>query len=83
MYKSIWIDAPVVEKKGKGKEIKYILQVCDYLDIFLEDLPGVPPVRQVEYQIDVVLGTAPMARSRYRLAQSKMQELSSKLQELI
>ncbi|GJY14987.1 putative reverse transcriptase domain-containing protein [Tanacetum coccineum] len=46
------------------------------------DLPGLPPVRQVEFQIDLIPGTAPVARAPYRLAPSKMQELSDQLQEL-
>ncbi|GKC40595.1 putative reverse transcriptase domain-containing protein [Tanacetum coccineum] len=49
---------------------------------FLEDLPGLPPARQVEFQIDLVPGAAPVARAPYRLAPAKMQELSTQLQEL-
>ncbi|GKB26643.1 reverse transcriptase domain-containing protein [Tanacetum coccineum] len=46
------------------------------------DLPGLPPVRQVEFQIDLIPGAAPVARAPYRLAPSEMQELSNQLQEL-
>ncbi|GKA23435.1 putative reverse transcriptase domain-containing protein [Tanacetum coccineum] len=49
---------------------------------FSEDLPGLLPVRQVEFQIDLIPGTTPVARAPYRLAPSKMQELSNQLQEL-
>nr|GEU41699.1 putative reverse transcriptase domain-containing protein [Tanacetum cinerariifolium] len=52
-------------------------------DIFPEDLPGLPPIRQVEFQINLILGAAPVARTTYRLAHSEMQELSNQLQELI
>ncbi|GKB91748.1 hypothetical protein Tco_0964020 [Tanacetum coccineum] len=48
----------------------------------LEDLPGLPPARQVEFQIDLVPGAAPVARAPYRLAPSEMKELSEQLQEL-
>nr|GFC25657.1 putative reverse transcriptase domain-containing protein [Tanacetum cinerariifolium] len=51
-------------------------------EVFLEDLPGLPPVRQVEFQIDLVPGAAPVARDPYRLAPAEMQELSTQLQEL-
>ncbi|GJV73423.1 putative reverse transcriptase domain-containing protein [Tanacetum coccineum] len=51
-------------------------------DVFPEDLPGLPPARQVEFQIDLVPGATPVARAPYRLAPSKMKELSEKLQEL-
>ncbi|GKB23828.1 putative reverse transcriptase domain-containing protein [Tanacetum coccineum] len=47
-----------------------------------EDLPGLPPARQVEFQIDLVLGAAPVARAPYRLAPAELQELSTQLQEL-
>nr|GEY66476.1 reverse transcriptase domain-containing protein [Tanacetum cinerariifolium] len=49
---------------------------------FLEDLPGLPPVRQVEFQIDLILGVTPVVRAPYRLAPSEMQELFDQLQEL-
>ncbi|GJS73846.1 putative reverse transcriptase domain-containing protein [Tanacetum coccineum] len=54
----------------------------DFLEVFPEDLPGLPPARQVEFQIDLVPSVAPVARAPYRLAPSKMQELSTQLQEL-
>ncbi|GKD85916.1 putative reverse transcriptase domain-containing protein, partial [Tanacetum coccineum] len=52
------------------------------IEVFPEDLPRVPPARQVEFQIDLVPGAAPVARASYRLAPAKMQELSTQLQEL-
>nr|GFB65688.1 putative reverse transcriptase domain-containing protein [Tanacetum cinerariifolium] len=48
----------------------------------LEDLHGLPPTRQVEFQINLVPGAAPVARSPYHLAPSEMQELSTQLHEL-
>ncbi|GKC22415.1 hypothetical protein Tco_1024565, partial [Tanacetum coccineum] len=50
--------------------------------VFLEDFPRLPPARQVKFQIDLVPGAAPVARAPYRLTPSKMQELSTQLQEL-
>ncbi|GJV47002.1 putative reverse transcriptase domain-containing protein [Tanacetum coccineum] len=50
--------------------------------LIIRDLPGLPPVRQVEFQIDLMPGAAPVARAPYRLAPSEMQELSDQLQEL-
>ncbi|GKF89545.1 hypothetical protein Tco_0263508, partial [Tanacetum coccineum] len=46
------------------------------------DLPGLPLTRQVEFQIDLVPGAAPVARAPYRLASSEMEELSAQLREL-
>ncbi|GJS57820.1 putative reverse transcriptase domain-containing protein [Tanacetum coccineum] len=54
----------------------------EFLEVFPEDLPGLPPVRQVEFQIDLIPGATPVARAPYRLAPSEMQELSNQLQEL-
>ncbi|GJS24696.1 putative reverse transcriptase domain-containing protein [Tanacetum coccineum] len=50
--------------------------------IFPEDLPGLPLVHQVEFQISLIPGAAPLARAPYRLAPLEMQELSDQLQEL-
>ncbi|GJW43074.1 putative reverse transcriptase domain-containing protein [Tanacetum coccineum] len=62
------------------KTQKYLLKECD---VFLaHDLPGILPTRQVEFQIDLVPGAAPVARAPCRLAPSEMKELSDQLQEL-
>nr|GFB76223.1 putative reverse transcriptase domain-containing protein [Tanacetum cinerariifolium] len=56
--------------------------VRDFSEVFPEDLPGLPPTRQVEFQIVLIPGAAPVARAPYRLAPSEMKELSDQLQEL-
>ncbi|GJW64295.1 hypothetical protein Tco_0116179 [Tanacetum coccineum] len=56
--------------------------VREFSKVFPEDLPGLPPARQVEFQIELVPGAAPVARAPYRLAPAEMQELSTQLQEL-
>ncbi|GKB05707.1 putative reverse transcriptase domain-containing protein [Tanacetum coccineum] len=70
------------EYKSKEKRLEDVLTVRDFPKVFLEDLPGLPPTRQVEFQIDLVPGAAPVARTPYRLAPSELQELSTQLQEL-
>ncbi|GJW61591.1 putative reverse transcriptase domain-containing protein [Tanacetum coccineum] len=62
--------------------ISVITVVRDFTDVFLEDLLGLPPQRQVEFRIDLVHEVTPVAKSPYRLAPSEMQELSEQLQEL-
>ncbi|GJX61644.1 hypothetical protein Tco_0294544, partial [Tanacetum coccineum] len=47
-----------------------------------DDLHGLPSIQHVEFQIDLIPGAAPVARAPYRLAPSKMKELSDQLQEL-
>ncbi|GJR04504.1 reverse transcriptase domain-containing protein [Tanacetum coccineum] len=76
------IRAQVMEKKSDEKRREDIPVVREFLEVFLEDLPGLPPVRQVEFQINLILGSAPEARAPYRLAPLEMQELSNQLQEL-
>ncbi|GKF50714.1 hypothetical protein Tco_0147181, partial [Tanacetum coccineum] len=67
-----------VEDKSKKKRLEDVPIVQD----FPEDLLGLPPTRQVEFQIDLVPGAAPVARAPYRLAPSEMKELSEQLKEL-
>ncbi|GKC42454.1 putative reverse transcriptase domain-containing protein [Tanacetum coccineum] len=74
--------AQVMEKKSDEKRLEDIPVVREFPEVFPEDLPGLPPVRQVEFQIDLIPGAAPVARAPYRLAPSEMQELSDQLQEL-
>ncbi|GJX32902.1 putative reverse transcriptase domain-containing protein [Tanacetum coccineum] len=72
----------VMEKKSDKKRLEDILVVREFPEVFPKDLPGLPPVRQVEFQIDLIPGATPVARAPYRLAPSEMQELSNQLQEL-
>ncbi|GJT41959.1 putative reverse transcriptase domain-containing protein [Tanacetum coccineum] len=74
--------AQVMEKKSDEKRLEDITVVREFLEIFPEDLPGLPPVRQVEFQIDLIPGATPVARVPYRLAPSEIQELSNQLQDL-
>ncbi|GKF16905.1 hypothetical protein Tco_0061823 [Tanacetum coccineum] len=74
--------AQVTEKKSNEKRLEDIPVVREFPEVFPEDLPGLPPVRQVEFQIDLIPGAAPVARAPYRLAPLEMQELSNQLQEL-
>ncbi|GJU21921.1 hypothetical protein Tco_1155263 [Tanacetum coccineum] len=67
----------VMEKKSDEKRQEDIPVVREFLEVFLEDLPGLPPVRQVEFQINLILGSVPEARAPYRLAPLEMQELSN------
>ncbi|GJY37954.1 putative reverse transcriptase domain-containing protein [Tanacetum coccineum] len=74
--------AQIMEKKSDEKRLEDIPIVREFLEVFPEDLPGLPPIRQIEFQIDLIPGATPVARAPYRLAPSEMQELSNQLQEL-
>ncbi|GJZ91671.1 putative reverse transcriptase domain-containing protein [Tanacetum coccineum] len=71
-----------IENESEEKRLKDVPTIRDFPEVFPKDLPGLPPTRQVEFQIDLVSGVAPVARDLYRLALSKLQELSTQLHEL-
>jgi hypothetical protein len=56
--------------------------VRDFPDVFLEELPGMPPEREVEFVIDFLPGTAPISKRPYRMSVEELQELKKKLTEL-
>ncbi|GJT43989.1 putative reverse transcriptase domain-containing protein, partial [Tanacetum coccineum] len=70
------------EDKSGEKQIEDVPIVQDFLEVFPKELLGLPPTRQVKFQVDLMSGAAPVARVPYRLAPSKMKELSEQLQEL-
>ncbi|GJU53289.1 reverse transcriptase domain-containing protein [Tanacetum coccineum] len=80
--KVIHILINVMEKKSDEKRLEDNPVVREFPEVFPEDLPGLPPVRQVEFQIDLIPRAAPVARASYRLAPSEMQELFNQLLEL-
>ncbi|GJS23287.1 putative reverse transcriptase domain-containing protein [Tanacetum coccineum] len=70
------------EDKSEEKRLEDVPTVRDFSKVFPKDLLGLPPTRQVEFQIDLVPGATPVARAPYRLAPSELQEVSTQLQEL-
>ncbi|GKC55386.1 putative reverse transcriptase domain-containing protein [Tanacetum coccineum] len=72
----------LMSTKAEESKLSDIPIVREFIDVFLEDLLGLPPQRQVEFHIDSIPGATPVAKSPYHLAPSEMQELSEKLQEL-
>ena len=55
----------------------------EFPDVFPEDLPGLPPDREVEFTIDIIPGTAPISKAPYRMAPAEMKELKTQLQDLL
>ncbi|GKB64879.1 putative reverse transcriptase domain-containing protein [Tanacetum coccineum] len=70
------------EDKSEEKRLEDVPIIWEFSEVFPDDLPRLPPARQVEFQINLVPGAVPIARTLYRLAPAKMQELSTQLQEL-
>jgi hypothetical protein len=53
--------------------------VDEYLDVFPEELPGMPPDRDIEFVIELVLGTAPIYKIHYRMADKRLAELKEQI----
>ncbi|XP_073287620.1 uncharacterized protein [Primulina huaijiensis] len=64
-------------------DVKNIPVVNEFPDVFSDEIPGFPPEREMEAEIELVLGTAPISRAPYRLAPSEMKELKQQLQDLL
>jgi hypothetical protein len=65
------------------QEIHDIPVVCEFSDVFPEDLPGLPPERDVEFVIELKLGTTPISRRSYRMPPNELVELKTQLQDLL
>nr|GFC13667.1 putative reverse transcriptase domain-containing protein [Tanacetum cinerariifolium] len=74
--------AQVTEKEPAKKQLQDVPVICNFPKVFLDDLPGLLPPRQVEFKIELIPGAAPVARAPYRLAPSELRELSNQLKEL-
>ncbi|GJT72139.1 hypothetical protein Tco_1031425 [Tanacetum coccineum] len=70
------------ESVASEKRIEDVPVVRDFPEVFPEDLPGLPPTRQVEFHIELIPGAAPVVRAPYRLAPAEMKELAEQLKEL-
>ncbi|GJW11712.1 putative reverse transcriptase domain-containing protein [Tanacetum coccineum] len=68
--------------KASDKKQGEIVVVRDFLEVFLDDLSGLPPLREIKFRIELIPGAVPIAKSPYRLAPSKLEELSGQLKEL-
>ena len=64
------------------KTLESMPVVCEYPDVFPDELPGMPPDRDIEFVIDLVPGTGPIAKRLYRMAADELVELKKQLQEL-
>jgi hypothetical protein len=64
------------------KPLENIKVVCEYPDVFLEELPGMPPDRDIEFSIELLLGTAPISKRPYRMDVKDLVELKKQIEEL-
>ncbi|GKB22727.1 putative reverse transcriptase domain-containing protein [Tanacetum coccineum] len=77
-----YVTTKETEDKVEKKQLEDVPIVQNFPKVFPEDLSSLPPARQVEFQIDLIPGAAPVAQAPYRLEPSKMKELSEQLKEL-
>nr|GEV76150.1 hypothetical protein [Tanacetum cinerariifolium] len=74
--------AQVTEKEPAKKQLQDVPMIRNFLEVFPDDLLGLPPPRQVKFKIELIPGVAPVARAPYRLEPSELKELSNQLEEL-
>ncbi|KAA3477565.1 reverse transcriptase [Gossypium australe] len=74
--------AYVLDTKVTETKIESVPVVCEYSDVFPEELPGLPPIREVEFGIELVSGTTPISIAPYRMTPTELKELKTQLQEL-
>ncbi|GJU14583.1 reverse transcriptase domain-containing protein [Tanacetum coccineum] len=72
----------LMSAKASDKKQEEIVVVRYFPEVFLDDLSGLPPLWKIEFQIELIPGAVPIAKSPYRLAPSELEELSGQLKEL-
>jgi hypothetical protein len=68
---------------ASGIKLKDIPIVCEYPDVFPDDLPGMPPDRDIEFIIELQPGKAPISKKSYRMPPNELSELETQLQDLL
>jgi hypothetical protein len=74
---------PVVAHAEASPDLASIPMVCEFLDVFPEDLHVLPLDRDVEFTIELEPGTAPISRRPYRMAPKELAEMKKRLEELL
>ena len=75
--------AYVIDTEKEGQKLDSLSVVNEFVDVFPEDLPGLPPDREIEFSIDLQPGTAPISQAPYRMAPAELKELKVQLQDLL
>jgi len=66
----------------EAKSVEEVPIVCEYPNVFPEELPGMPPDQDVEFVIDLLPCTGPIAKRPYRMSVDELEELKKQLKEL-
>ena len=75
--------ADVVDTRSNEVRLEDVPVLREFLDVFPDDLPGLPPGRETDFPIDLVPGTGPISLPPYRMAPAELKELKAQLQELV
>ena len=67
----------------RGEATSVIPVVQDFVDVFPEEVPGLPPSREVEFSIDLVPRTGPISMAPYRMAPAELVELKKQIEDLM
>jgi hypothetical protein len=71
------------KKSVSGPTLEQVPVVCEYPDVFPEELPGMPPDRDIEFVIELIPGTAPIAQRPYRMNPQELEELKKQLADML
>ena len=70
--------ASLMEEEQVESQFDFLVVVLDFPDVFLEELPRLPPLREIEFTIDLDPGTEPISIAPYRMEPLKLKELRKK-----
>jgi hypothetical protein len=71
------------KKSVSGPTLDQVPVVCEYPDVFREELPGMPPNQDIEFIIELIPGTAPIAQRPYRMNPQELEELKKQLADML
>jgi hypothetical protein len=80
---SMLATAEAMVNQLEEKSLEHIRLVCEYPDIFPEELPGMPPDHDIEFSIELLPGTAPISKRPYRMDVRDFVELKKQIEELL
>nr|GFC76129.1 putative reverse transcriptase domain-containing protein [Tanacetum cinerariifolium] len=83
IHLSLFIMVPYQENLCRSFPLCKHPIVSEFPDVFSDELPGIPPVREVEFSIELIPGAEPISKAPYRMALIELKELKDQLQELL
>ncbi|GJR39360.1 putative nucleotidyltransferase, ribonuclease H [Tanacetum coccineum] len=75
--------ASVMDTSLESPNIENLSVVCEFADVFPDELPGLPPAREIEFGIELIPGAEPISKALYRMAPVELKELKEQLQEML